>query len=329
MEDNDNSNILFKYKDTYVESFIFFDDGDFLIFFKYNAKLYDGKTLQQKQDIDGYSSCFYLLSQEEYAQYNDHKYDLLHFSKDRTSSKFIQTIHIKGQGMKITKMSNGELLVYSYYLFNKEISVFRKNNLIYERQNQFVIEDLNEIIELNDNEFLGHKYSLSPEVIKFKVLNKDNYEVKRKNEIKCICNNYKKRIYLTQPIFKVSNNKLLSLGINNIYIFDIKTLDLETTIKISLNKEIIKMLIRPKGNILLICKETIPEVMNPKERDKFYIKNIRINYLINEFENKGEKDITDKIGDTKNIFEFYNYLNDGLAIIIDKKEIIIFKNYND
>ena len=146
MEDNNNSNILFKYKDIYVESFIFFDDGDFLIFFKYNAKLFDGKTLKSKQNINGYSSCFYLLSQEEYAQYNEHKFDLFSFSKDRTSTKFIQTIYIKGQGMKITKMSNGDLLVYLYYLFNKEISVFRKNNNIYEQQNQFIIEDLNEII---------------------------------------------------------------------------------------------------------------------------------------------------------------------------------------
>ena len=32
MEDNNNSSILFKCKDVYVESFIFFDVGDFLIF---------------------------------------------------------------------------------------------------------------------------------------------------------------------------------------------------------------------------------------------------------------------------------------------------------
>ena len=328
MEENNNSNILFKYKDMYVESFILFDDGDFLIFFKYNAKLYDGKTLKPKQNIKGYSSCFFLLSQEEYAQYNDHKYELYHFNKDRTSSYFFQTIHPKGVGIKVKKMSNGDLLVYSYYLFSKDISVFRKNNSIYEYQNQFIIENLNEILELNDNEFLGYKYSLSPEIIILKVLNKENYIVKRENEIKCIYGQ-KKRIYLTQPIFKVSNDKLLSLGINNFFIFDIKTLELETTIKISLNKDILKMLVRPKGNILLLCRETIPEIRNMKEREKFYIKNIRINYLTNELEKKSEKDITDKIGDKKNIFEFYNYLNNGLTIIIDKKELIIFNNYDD
>ena len=69
-------------------------------------------------------------------------------------------------------------------------------------------------------------------------------------------------------IFKVSNDKLLSLGINNFYIFDIKTLELETTIKISLNKDILKMLVRPKGNILLLCRETIPEIRNMKESQK-------------------------------------------------------------
>ena len=187
---------------------------------------------------------------------------------------------------------------------------------------------MNDIIDLADSGVLGHKYSLSSETIIFKILNKDNYEVKRKNEIKCICGN-KRRIYLTQPFFKVSNDKLLSLGINNIYIFDIKTLELETTIKISLNKNILKILIRPKGNILLLCKETLPDVRNIEEKEKFYIKNIRINYLNNEIEKKSEKDITNKIGVKKNIFEFFNYLNNGLAIIIEKKELIIFNNYDE
>ena len=50
-------------------------------------------------------------------------------------------------------MSNGDLLVFSYILFNRNISLFRKNNNIYEYQNQFTFEDLNDIIELNDNEF--------------------------------------------------------------------------------------------------------------------------------------------------------------------------------
>ena len=130
MENNNNSNILFKYKDVYVESFIFFDDGDFIIFFKFNGKLYDGKTLQAKQNIMEFSSNFFLLSQEEYALYNEQKFELYHFKEERKSSKFIQTIHINGSGIKITKMSNGDLLVYLYYLFNRTISLFRKNNNI-------------------------------------------------------------------------------------------------------------------------------------------------------------------------------------------------------
>ena len=175
---------------------------------------------------------------------------------------------------------------------------------------------MNEIIELNDNEFLGYKYSLSSEIIAFKILNKDNYKVKGKNKIKCIYNG-KKRIYLTKPIFKVYEDKLISFGINNIDIFDIKTLELET---------ISKIVIRPKGNIFLFCKEKIPEVLNLKERDKYYIKTIRINYITNEVVKINVRDITDKIGDNKNLFEFYNYLKDGFAIIIDKKQLIIFNN---
>ena len=33
------------------------------------------------------------------------------FKEDRKSSKFIQTIYIKGEGIKIVKMSNGDLLI--------------------------------------------------------------------------------------------------------------------------------------------------------------------------------------------------------------------------
>ena len=34
------------------------------------------------------------------------------------------------------------------------------------------------------------------------------------------------------------------------------------------------MLIRPKGNIVLLFKETFPDIMDKKDREKFDIKNI-------------------------------------------------------
>lgn len=47
MENNNNSNILFKYKDRNLESFISFDDDDLLIFLvNEDSILYDGKSLE-------------------------------------------------------------------------------------------------------------------------------------------------------------------------------------------------------------------------------------------------------------------------------------------
>lgn len=60
--------------------------------------------------------------------------------------------------------------------------------------------------------------------------------------------------------------------------------------------------------------EAIPNCINKKERDKFYLTNIRINYLNNDLKKIIEKDIIDKIGDIKNIFNFYNYLNNELLL---------------
>ena len=55
-----------------------------------------------------------------------------------------------------------------------------------------------------------------------------------------------KKIYFIKSLLKANDKKLI-VGIRfNIYIIDIDTLELETTIKL---KRIINILIRPKGNI--------------------------------------------------------------------------------
>lgn len=72
------------------------------------------------------------------------------------------------------------------------ISVYRKNENfdplshaddLYQLQD-FRIENCEDIIELNEKEFLGYKKMISSESLELKVYNNENYQVKKVNSIK-------------------------------------------------------------------------------------------------------------------------------------------------
>ena len=72
---------------------------------------------------------------------------------------------------------------------SQSISIYRKNidenkGDIYKLQNQFHIENCEEIIELNKNEILGYKKNIViPESLNLVIYNNNNYQVKRRNKI--------------------------------------------------------------------------------------------------------------------------------------------------
>jgi hypothetical protein len=253
------------------------------------------------------------------------KFELYNLNKDRTEIKFDQTILPKGSatGLNLVKLSNDDILLSSFYLGTYDVAVYRKVDNIYEIQNQFLTANLDEIFEINNDEVLGYKMTSSPESLTFKVLSKDNYETKRKNVIPFLLKNKQRRIYLKQPIsiYKISEEKLISFGSNRIYIFDIKTLELETTIKIFRN--IIKALKRPKGNILLFTCDHYLLVRNAT----YFFNNIKFDLKNNEIIFDKEKDITDELGEHKTIFDFYNYKENGFVTITDNNNIKIYDNY--
>jgi hypothetical protein len=333
MENNNlNSSVLYqeesseedkKYK-KYIDSFIAFDDGDFIIFYGGYSNLFDGKTLKIKQNLKvGSSSTFFLLSQTQYAINTEDYFEIYDFNEDKTSSKFVQSIRTKAfsSGNKIYKISNGDILLNSFYLGSKDVQVYRKNiDNIYEIQTQFLTQDLEDIIELNNNkELLGYKKNT--ESMLFKILDRDNYTVVKKQIAQFIVNS-KRRIHLKYDLYdygKLIGNKIIFIGPLNIYIFDTKTLELETTIKF--NNVILSSIVKPKeGEIILFCKEQC------NFNEKYFMNHIKINYNTNEIERFLEKDITDKIGEHKTLFKIYDYINNGLAVTIEDQKIII---YND
>ena len=333
MEQIKNKNtIKVKSKDITVENFLSFKDGDFIISI-YNGllNLYDGKSLRSKQIFKYEFKNIYILTEKEFAIIYGDRFEIYNFNEDRTSHIFIQSIIPNGISTKIKldKLLNGDILFYSYNLGSINIEVFRKNinNNSYENQYQFLSHDLDGIIDINKSELLGYQYSISGELLTFKILNNENYKVKKQNKIETFSvKKEKKRIYLNSPILiKVEKNKVISFGGNNIYIFEIDNLELETTI--SLTKTVVKVLIRPKG-ILIFSKERIKHIQLASFKEKYYLNNIIINFDYNDIIQNNEKDITDKLGEHKTLFEVYNYQNNGLAIINENQELTIYDNYD-
>ena len=151
-------------------------------------------------------------------------------------------------------------------------------------------------------------------------------------EIKDEVYKYKKKIYFTTDLQKYNDSKLITAGCNNIYIIDIQTLELETTI--NLKKTIRKILIRPKGNIFVLTyvQEIYKMDMNRETTPNFvqyFLNNIKIDFKTNEMTYKDEKDITEQAGIYNSFFDMYNYPNNGLVVNIDKSKLIIYDNFDD
>ncbi len=351
MENKKEPKILFEFQSRNIDSVLVFKDGDFIIFitntpdlYKNNySVLYDAKTFQEKQKFDVSSiSCFYYLTEDEYGIYKDDKFEIYFFKNQRKESKLFQTFHLKNfsSAYKLSKLSNGDLLMYSYYLGRIDIEVYRKNNSDYSYilKYEFQTHCYDEIIEINNKELLGYKKSFSPDSLILKVLNNEDYTVLRENTINYDINDPiiedkkhigfkttgRKRIYLLFPLYKVSEKKIITAGINRIFIFETDTLQLETVIQLS--REIIKLLIRPKGNIFCICVE---KTKNAFEHN-YFLNNINIDYRTNSLIlNEENNNINDKVKQHGFLFQLYNYINNGFITVVDKKEMIIYDSYYD
>ena len=349
------SQIVFKYKSLEIESVYIFDDKDFIIFGigdlnvnKKSSLLFDGKTFKSKLNLEiPSSSCFFDLKDGEFGLCINYKFTINKFNCDRTGYTEIQNVRINNFeiGRKLMKLLNGDILFFKYYMGSQSISIFRKtykdvefiqNEYMYKLLDNTLIDNIEEIIELNKDEFLGYKKSIvSPESLILTVYD-ENYQIKKKNSIIAEIQNFdgsiKKKLYFTSSLLKVNDKKLIACGSFNIYIIDIDSLELETTIK--LKRIINKILIRPKGNIFVLtseqkifCKDKKREVS--PDYFQYFLHNIKIDFKTNEMVKNEEKDITDKTGIYTSFFDFYNYPSNGLVLVIDNGEVIIYDNYGD
>lgn len=332
----DTNKIKFKYKSFKVESIFIFKDGDIIIFGNGESfsTLYDGKTFKPKITLNVTSdSCFFYLTEEELGLCISYKFELKKFEKNRTAFTHIQSFPTKQfeTGKSLVKLSNGDILFFKFYMGSMAISIYRKNENFDSLCNaddkyllqDFRIENCEDIIELNEKEFLGYKKMISSESLELTVYNNENYKVKKVNSIKTEVDR-KKRLYFTTKIYK-NGNKLLCGGCYKIFIIDLDSLELETTIRIP--KVVDKLLIRPNGRIYALTYDD----SFYKTKRNFFINDLKIDFTTNDLVENKEINVRDFLEDKKTIissFDCYNYFNNGLAVVLDRRELIIYENYS-
>ena len=338
MKGNEEIKALF-YNQT-IDSLFVFENGDFIIFDnRDNSILYDKETFNPKITLEvSIRRFFYYLTEEEFGLYTENKYKIYRFKNNRTEYYEIYTFELKEfeEGNKLMKLSNSDILFFKYYKFSHihfHISIYKKDkdsnndSCLYEIQEQYNINECDEIIEINKKEILGYTKEQYSEILKLFIIYNDNYKTKKENSIKMEVEKNKKRLYFTTKIIE-SSNKLICGGCYNIYIIDLDCLELETTINIP--RIINKIIIRPNGNLFVL---TYKDKINEADIFSFtiryyYINSIKINFEMNELIENKEIDIPGKEGIHCSLFDLYNYPNNGIIFIINKY-LIIFNNYNE
>jgi hypothetical protein len=333
----DINKIKCKYKSFKVESIFIFKDGDIIIFGigESFSTLFDGKTFKSKTTLDVTSdSCFFYLTEEEFGLCISYRFQLKKFENNRTSYTSIQSFPTKQfeTGKSLLKLSNGDILFFKFYMGSMAISVYRKakenSDSIFNAEDlyqlqDFRIENCEDIIELNEKEFLGYKKMISSESLELTVYNNENYQVKKVKSIKTEVDK-KKRLYFTTKIYK-NGNKLICGGCYKLFIIDLDSLELETTIGIT--KVVDKLLIRPNGRIYIVAYDDSLY----KTKRHFFIQDLKIDFNTNELVESKEINVIDFLQDEEsNIFSFdcYNYFNNGLAVVLDRRELIVYENYS-
>ena len=332
-------NIIFEIEDekTGIESIFSFKDGDLLVF-KNNicSILYDGKTFSQKLELNflGALCSFCYLNEEEFIVIKDFYFSLYKFENNRTNCKIIATIN-KNEYQEINKkifcLSNNDLLSISELDFKPIIKIFRRtfeNNQFkdYQLLDNYKLDEIGDVINLEDDQFLTIKKNKNADNIMLKVYSNKNYIILRNNRIQCIVNNKRRIAFFSDlPFIKVNNNKILFGNANFLYIFGTDTLELETTIKISPDIMGIRMF-RDNSIILFECSK---ELIGLKNIIKYYITKVWIDFESNEFIKKESEEITEEIGEYKTLFNICNYLDNGLATIIEQYKLKIYKNMSD
>ena len=349
-----NKKVKFNYESNYLDSVYVFEDGDFILFGvkdksfgnpnseEKKSTLFDGKTLNPKLLLNVSSLCsFFNLMNDEFGICSGlSHFEIFKFNSDRTSFEKIQSFSDKegGSAKSINQLLNGDICISRIYVGYSSMFFYRKNETNpkfapYGENFIHTTEDLEELINLNDKEALGYKIFKGIGSLVLKVLNINDYKIIRKNEINFKEGSSQLRLYISSPLYKIKN-KLITASTKCFYILGIDTLELETTIQFE--KFILQILIRPKGNIFLLTrsrdKKYYPKYDSTDSSSIYYdqfIQNMKIDLETNDLIEIKEEDITQYCGKNKELFNLYNYINNGIITLLDKTKIVFYEDCDD
>ena len=334
-----NEDIIFKHEDIMngIESVFCFKDGDILIFKNKYSLIFDGKTFNKKMQLDflGARCAFCYLSEKEFILIKDVYFSLYEFTNGRNSCKEISKVEKNSltendeKNKNIFPLSNNDLINISLIGLTPIVKQYRRvedNNKIqrYEIIDNLELNDIEDVINLENDEFLTIKKFQNTDEILFKVYSNKDYTILRFNRIDCTINGKRRIFFSTLPFFKVKKNKLFMAGIYYLNIFDIDTLELETTIKI--NPEIRDVAVLNNNCVLMIeCNRNLVFL---KEETNYCLTKVLIDFDTNDIIKRESNDITDDMGEFKTLFNIYNYNDKGLVTITDQYILKIYKKIN-
>lgn len=329
-------NIIFEHEDRIngIESVFFFKDGDILIFKNTVSVIYDGKTFKEKIKLTflGALCAFCYLSEEEFILIKDEHFALYTFKNERKTCEVISKVYHHNlndleKNKNIFRLSNDDLINIRLIRLEPIVKLYRrvedKNKCkSYELIDNNELNDIDEVINLEKDQFLTIKKFQNLDQILFKVYSNKDYSILTFNRINCRAHGKRRIFFSDLPFFKVKKNKLFMGSISYFNLFDIDTLELETTINISPEIRLIQVL----NNNCVFFVECDKILEGLKRNVKYDLTKVIIDFESNDIIKKESNDITDEIGEYKTLFNIFNYLDNGLATITDNYSLKIYKN---
>ena len=164
-----------------INEVFIFPDGDFIIFENDDAILFDSKTLKPKLNFFIYISNFFnYFSKDEFGLMNlSGGLELCKFKENRTRYETFQKIDLFNINLKkIIRISNEDIIILRTYLGRIIADIFRKRGSEYFEESKYQLLNIDDIIDLDQNEFLVYKKSVVPEGLELRIIKNKNYEEK-------------------------------------------------------------------------------------------------------------------------------------------------------
>ena len=335
---NENNNtfflgekLIFKYENEkeIIDSAFIFKDGDIIIFKSTFSEIYNIETGKEKLRLNFLGSIlvFCYLNEETFISNKNSFFNIYKFLNNRTGFQLIQTINFPQNcfAYKIYYLTNRDIIcqIYSHYetrllIYTKEI-----DNEEYVQSNDYshTIKNIDEIIELNTDKFLTIKKTVNDELI-FNLYKTQDYKLIKSNAI-CLRSDRNKVIYFIFTFNKINENKIINGNLNNIFIFDLQMLDLETIINFN-DFKINKLKYINNETILIIgedekCNNNLFDFEN-----RVIFKKLKMDFFLNDIIDEKKEDMTTYIGEYISLFQIENYWDKWIYSLVGKTVLRIY-----